>query len=134
LSVAADHVLVSVIGTVVTPQILTGARILVAVVQHEQAPAFSAYTASLPPRQRGALILILWVNAVLTPALQAAQLVMVATVLRRAARGHPFTTVVDCAASPLTATVLAASAFHKLARERFARKLDRRIRAATIAD
>jgi hypothetical protein len=40
----------------------------------------------------------------------------------------------DCALSPSTATVLGASAIHKLARERFLRHLDQRIRETETAD
>lgn len=108
--------------------------ILGGVEQRERALAFSAYAESLPPQQRGALMLVLWANAVLTLALQAAQLVLVARGSQRAARGRPVATVLNCASSPRTATVLSASALHKLARERFARQLEQRIRAATIAD
>jgi hypothetical protein len=80
------------------------------------------------------LVLVLWVNAVLTLALQAAQLALVVQALRRAARGHPIATILDCAGSPGTATVVSASALHKLARERFGRQLDQRIHAAASAD
>jgi hypothetical protein len=82
------------------------------------------------------LVLVLWVNAVLTAvALRAAQLALVVRALRRAARdGHPVPTCLDCALSPSTATVLGASAIHKLARERFLRHLDQRIRETETAD
>ena len=80
-------------------------------------------------------MLVLWVNAMLTLALQAAQLALVARALRRAAWcGHPIATILDCAVSPSTATVVSASALHKLAPERCGRQLDQRIRAAEIAD
>jgi hypothetical protein len=101
----------------------------------DRSEAFSAYAESLPPQQCGALLLMLWVNAMLTLALQAAQLALVVRALRRAARGgHPIETILNCATSPSTATVVSASALHKLARERFLRQLDQRVRAAKTAD
>jgi hypothetical protein len=102
--------------------------------QGERARGFSAYVDSLPPQQQGGLILVLWANAVLTLGLAAAQLALVARMLRRAARGDPTATVLDVAVSPSGATLLSASALHKLVRERFARRLDQRIRAETAAD
>ena len=94
-----------------------------------------AYAKSLSPQQRGALVLVLWINAVLTLALGAAQLTLVVRALRRAARhGHPVATCLDCALSPSTATVLGASVIHNLARERLLRHLDQRIRETETAD
>jgi hypothetical protein len=79
-------------------------------------------------------LLVLWVNAMLTLALQAVRLALVVRAVRRAARGgHPISTILDCAVSPSSATVVSASALHKLARERFHRQLDQRVRAAEIA-
>lgn len=94
-----------------------GALILVAVMHRDRSEAFSAYAESLPPQQRRALLLVLWVNAMLTLALQAVQLALVMRAVRRAARGgHPITTIFDCAVSPSTAAVVGAP---KLTRERF---------------
>ncbi len=87
-----------------------------------------AYIESLPAQQRGALILVLWLNAVLTLVLQAAQLILVARALRRAKRGgRPLRTIGD-AVSPSAVTVLSISGVHKLAREYFVRQIDERAR------
>ena len=85
---------------------------------------------SLPPQQAGTLIVVLWINAVVTLALQAAQLGLVVRTLRRARHpDHPIATIVDCAASLSTAIVVSASALHKLAWESFVRELEHRARA-----
>jgi hypothetical protein len=103
--------------------------------RHARVEDFSAYAESLPAQQRGTLVLVLWVNSVLTLSLKAAQLAVTVQALRRAARGdHPVATVLESAGSPSTAVVLSVSAVHKLVRERFLRQLDRRIRAADSAD
>jgi hypothetical protein len=98
--------------------------------QIDRSEAFSAYAESLPPQERGALLLILWVNAILTLALEAAQLALVVRTLRGAHGDHPIETILDCAISPSAATVVSASALHKLGRERFLRQLDERARTA----
>jgi hypothetical protein len=101
----------------------------------DRSEAVSAYAESLPPQERGALILVLWVNAILTLALEAAQLALVVRALRRAAKAEaPVETILGCAISPSTATAVGASALHKLARERFLRRLNQRVRAAETAD
>jgi len=101
----------------------------------ERSEAVSAYAEWLPPQERGALILVLLVNAILTLALEAAQLALVLRTLRRAAKAEdPVETILGCARSPSTATAVGASALHKLARERFLRKLNQRVRAAQAAD
>jgi hypothetical protein len=102
---------------------------------HAPVESFSAYTESLPVQQRGTLLLVLWVNSVLTLSLYAAQLAVTSRALRRAARGgRPVATVLECATSPSTAAVLSVSVLHKLARECFLRQLDRRIHAAQTAN
>jgi hypothetical protein len=101
----------------------------------ERSEAVSAYAESLPPQERGALILVLVVNACLTLALEAAQLALVVRTLRRAAKAEdPVQTILGCATSPSAATAVGASALHKLARERFLRQLNQRVRAAERAD
>jgi hypothetical protein len=101
----------------------------------ERSEAVSAYAESLPPQERGALILVLLVNAILTLALEAVQLALVVRTLRRAAKAEdPVETILGCAISPSTATAVGASALHKLARERFLRRLDQRVRAAETTD
>jgi hypothetical protein len=101
---------------------------------HAPAETFSAYTESLPVQQRGTLLLVLWINSVLTLSLYAVQLAVSGRALRRAARGgRPVATVLECAISPSTAAVLSVSVLHKLARECFLRQLDRRIHAAQTA-
>ena len=100
--------------------------------RHAPVEAFNAYAKSLPAQQGGVLIITLWLNAVLTLTLDAAQLALVVRALRHSVRdGRPLATVLEHAASPSTAVVLSASALHQLARERFARQLDRRIRDST---
>ena len=101
----------------------------------ERSEAVTAYAESLPAQERGALILVLMVNAYLTLALEAAQLALVVRTLRRAAKAEdPVETILGRAISPSTATVVGASAVHKLARERFLRRLNQRVRAAERAD
>lgn len=101
----------------------------------ERSEAVSAYAESLPPQERGALILVLLVNAILTLALEAGQLALVVRTLRRATKAEdPVRTILGCATSPSTATAVGASALHKLVRERFLRQLNRRVRAAETAD
>jgi hypothetical protein len=81
------------------------------------------------------LILVLLANAILTLALDAAQLALVVRALRRAAKAEdPVKTILGCAISPSTTTAVGASALHKLARERFLRRLNQRVRAAETAD
>ena len=111
-----------------------GALMLFAHAQ-ERSEAVSAYAESLPAQERGALILVLLVNAFLTLALEAAKLALVVRTLRRAAKAEdPVETILGCAISPTTATAVGASALHKLARERFLRRLNQRVRAAETAD
>jgi hypothetical protein len=101
----------------------------------DRSEAVSAYAESLPPQERGALILVLLVNAILTLALDAAQLALVVRTLRRAAKAEaPVETILGCAISRSTTTAVGASALHKLARERFVRRLNERVRAAQTAD
>ena len=108
-----------------------GALILVATMHRDRSEAFSAYLKSLPPQQGGALLFVLWVNAIVTLAILGAQLALVVWILRRAAHSdHPIKTALNCATSPSAATVVSASALHKLARERFASRLDQGVRAA----
>jgi hypothetical protein len=86
-----------------------------------------AYIESLPDQQRGALLLVLWLNALLTLALQGVQLIVVVRALWQAKRsGHPLATIGDRAVSPSVATVLSVSAVHKLSREHLVRQLDQR--------
>ena len=94
----------------------------------ERSEAVTAYAESLPPQERGALILVLMVNAYAGLALEAAQLALVVRTLRRAAKAEdPVETILGCAISPSTATAVGASALHKLARERFLRQLNQRV-------
>jgi hypothetical protein len=77
------------------------------------------------------LLFVLWVNAIVTLVILGAQAALVVWILRRVARSdHPIETVLHCAMSPSTATVVGASALHKLARDRFVRQLDERVHAA----
>ena len=102
----------------------------------ERSEAVTAYAESLPPRERGALILVLMVNAYAGLALEAAQLLaLVVRTLRRAAKAEdPVETILGCAISPSTATVVGGSALHKLARERFLRQLNQRVPRRETAD
>jgi hypothetical protein len=84
-----------------------------------------AYIETLSPQERGALMLILWLNSVVTLTLQAIELLLSARAVRRCARSRrPRATAIQSATSPSTATVLTASAAHKLARDLLRRRLD----------
>jgi len=74
-------------------------------------------------------------NAILTLAFETAQVASVARTLRRAVKAEdPVEMILGWAISPSTAAAVGASGLHKLARERFLRQLDRRVRAAETAD
>jgi hypothetical protein len=89
---------------------------------------------TLPAEQGGALILGLWVNALLTLALQSAQLVLIARGVRTATRSdNPTAAALDLVVSPSTAAVIGASAVHSLGRQYFLRLLDRRMSAAKLS-
>lgn len=89
------------------------------------------YAEALAPQQRGALLLTLWVNALLTLALQGAQLALALRALQRVRRSNdPLRAVLNVAVSPSTAAVISASAAHQLARQQLLRELDRRAHAA----
>ena len=80
-------------------------------------------------------MLILWLNAVVTLTLYAGALAFLVHALRRVKRdGHPLAGVLDSALSAPMATLLTASGLHKLARQRFLRQLDQRMRAAGATD
>jgi len=84
-----------------------------------------AYIETLSSQERGTLMLILWLNAVVTLTLQAIELLLTARAVRRSARSRrPWATAIESAVSPSTAAVLAASAAHKLARDLLRRRLD----------
>ena len=101
---------------------------------HATPTAFEAYSRSLAPQQRGVLILALWVNSIVTVSIGGAQLALVARAVRRVTRSdRPVATAIADAVSPATAVVASAAAVHKLGREAFMRRLDRRIRAAELA-
>jgi len=90
--------------------------------------AFKAYMASLPPQRGGVLLFALWINAVATLALLAAQVALVLRAVHRVVRtDHPIETILGCVVSPSAAAVVSASALHKLVRERFARRLDQSV-------
>ncbi|MBV8943852.1 MAG: hypothetical protein JOZ95_00400 [Solirubrobacterales bacterium] len=90
-----------------------------------------AYAEGLPAQQRGALLMALWVNALVTLALQGAQLAMALRVLRRARRSDDaLRAALHLAVSPSTAAVVIASAAHELARQQLLRELARRAHAA----
>lgn len=97
-------------------------------IDQSKATRFTAYMETLPAEQRGALLLGLWANAVLTLALQGAQLVLVVLAFRRAkCSRHPIEAALDVAWSHSTAAVISTTAVHRVARQYFLRLLDRRI-------
>jgi len=111
------------------------AALMLAAGAPERSEAVGAYAESLPPQQRGALILILLANWTVTLALEAAQLALVVRTVRGAVKSDdPIEAILNGVISPSAATVVSASALHKLARDRFLRRLNHRVRAAQVAD
>lgn len=93
---------------------------------------FRAYWTQLPVEQRGALIVVLWVNAVATLARDAAWLSLTAWILHRAwhGRGRNWTATLSLARSPVLAGTAGATAVHWMAPAIAVRALDARVRAA----
>jgi hypothetical protein len=79
----------------------------------------------LPPQERGSLVLILWVNAVMTLMLYAARLMLIARVLQRMVRTHrPAELAVETMRSRPAIAVLDASVTHVALRRRLQRRLE----------
>ncbi len=100
--------------------------------KRRRAQRASAYVDQLPAQQRGAVILALMANAILTLALQAAWLVLGARAVKRMRRPgeEPSQALAATARSGAIRAVAGATIAHQLARIILARALDGRARRA----
>jgi hypothetical protein len=84
-----------------------------------------SYLESLPVQERGTLLLVLWVNAVVTLVLYAARVVLVASALRRMVQTRRVAeATVQTLRSRGAFAVLGASLTHEALRRRLQRRLE----------
>lgn len=94
-----------------------------------------AYYKSLSPEDRGRLMIVFWLNAAATLAVQASLLALIVRTGRRlVAKDQLVAAMLEGVLSPSAVLVAIASAGHLLVRQRLRHRLDQRIRAAKTAD
>lgn len=85
-----------------------------------------SYWRALQPQERGVVFIALWLNALMDTVISIAQLLLLFRALLRGRRDHDFAHAVrQLVGSPSVATVLTASAVHRLGRDLWLRQQNR---------